>query len=98
MIFCLIDHNTNPLEFLIVKQNAIEPISNKELMLENNTNLSRNFNHTTFGDKESDSSSVFQQISEETLNIETTSENPIVQRQSSEESKESILPSMCIND
>ncbi|KAL2714605.1 translation initiation factor eIF-2B subunit delta isoform X1 [Vespula squamosa] len=85
------DHNTNTLESLTDQQNAIEPISNKELMLENNINLSSNFNHTTFGDKESDSSS-FQQISEETLNIETTSESPIVQTQSSEESKESILP------
>nr|XP_050860701.1 translation initiation factor eIF-2B subunit delta isoform X1 [Vespula vulgaris]XP_050860702.1 translation initiation factor eIF-2B subunit delta isoform X1 [Vespula vulgaris]XP_050860703.1 translation initiation factor eIF-2B subunit delta isoform X1 [Vespula vulgaris] len=82
------DHNTNTLESLIDKQSAIEPTSNEELMLKNDTN----FNHRTFGDKESNSSSVFQQISEETLNIETTSENSIVQRQSIEEPKESILP------
>ncbi|XP_035728070.1 translation initiation factor eIF-2B subunit delta-like isoform X2 [Vespa mandarinia] len=86
------DHNINTLESLIDKQNPIEPISNKELILENKINLSRNFNHTSLEEKEDiDSSSIFQQLSEEALNIETTSENPIVQRQSFEESKESIL-------
>lgn len=95
MMFYSIDHNTIALESLSDKKSAIGTIPDKELLLENKTNISRNFNHVSFEDKEdTDSSSVLQQVLEESLNIEETSENTIVQRQSFEESKETTLPSM----